>query len=61
LLTTGILHLTTSPYSSLVLMVLKKEDSWHMFPNFCDLNKITIKQKFPFPIIDDLLDKLIGS
>ena len=42
-------------------MVLKKEGSWHMFPDFHALNKLTIKDKFPIPIIDDLLDELSGA
>jgi hypothetical protein len=39
-------------------MVLKEEGSWIMCPNFCALNKLTIKDKFPIPVIDYLLDEL---
>ena len=42
-------------------MVLKKEGSWCMRTEFRALNKLTIKDKFPIPIIDDLLDELNGS
>jgi hypothetical protein len=51
----------TSPYSFPVVMVLKKEGTWHMCLDFHTLNKLTIKEKFPIPVIDDLLDELSGA
>jgi hypothetical protein len=57
----GVIHPNTSPYSSHVVMVLKKKGTWCMCPNFRALNILTIKDKFPILVIDDLLDELSGS
>jgi hypothetical protein len=57
----GIIHPSTIPYSSPIVMVLKKEGSWRMFSDFHALEKLTIKDKFPIPVIDDLLDELSGT
>ena len=61
LLNTGVIHPSTIPYSSPMVMAMKKEGSLRMCPDFCALNKLTIKEKFPIHVIDDLLDELSGA
>jgi hypothetical protein len=56
-----IIRTSQSSYSAPVVMVLKKNGSWCMPPDYRDINKITIKDNFLIPIIDELLDELHGS
>ncbi|MCO5558213.1 hypothetical protein L7F22_011792 [Adiantum nelumboides] len=52
---------SSSPFCSPVLLVHKKNGTYCMCVNYRALNKITIKNRFPMPRIEDLFDKLQGS
>jgi hypothetical protein len=61
MLAKGWIQPSTSPYSSLVLLVRKKTGDWRLCVDFRRLNALTTKNKYPLPIIEELLEELQGA
>ena len=61
LLDSGFIRLSTSPWGAPVLFSKKKDRTLRLFIDYQRLNKVTIKNRFPSPRIDDLFDQLRGA
>ncbi|KAK8934991.1 hypothetical protein KSP39_PZI014260 [Platanthera zijinensis] len=57
----GYVRPSSSPWSAPVLFVKKKDGSMRLCIDYRELNKLTEKNKYPIPRIDDLFDQLVGS
>nr|AAL79340.1 Putative 22 kDa kafirin cluster; Ty3-Gypsy type [Oryza sativa]AAM48279.1 Putative 22 kDa kafirin cluster; Ty3-Gypsy type [Oryza sativa Japonica Group]AAP53268.1 retrotransposon protein, putative, Ty3-gypsy subclass [Oryza sativa Japonica Group] len=57
----GFIHPSVSPWGAPVLFVKKKDGSLRLCTDYRELNKVTIKNKYPLPRIDDLFDQLQGA
>ncbi|GJU01373.1 putative reverse transcriptase domain-containing protein [Tanacetum coccineum] len=56
----GFIRPSSSPWGAPVLFVKKKDGSFWMFIDYQELNKLTVKNRYPLPRIDDLFDQLQG-
>nr|GFC04259.1 putative reverse transcriptase domain-containing protein [Tanacetum cinerariifolium] len=57
----GFIRPSSSPWGAPVLLVKKKDGSFRMCIDYRELNKLTVKNRYPLPRIDDLFDQLQGS
>ncbi|GKE96997.1 putative reverse transcriptase domain-containing protein [Tanacetum coccineum] len=57
----GFIRPSSSPWGAPILFVKKKDGSFQMCIDYYELNKLTVKNRYPLPRIDDLCDQLQGS
>nr|GFB91967.1 putative reverse transcriptase domain-containing protein [Tanacetum cinerariifolium] len=57
----GFIRPSSSPWGAPILFVKKKDGSFQMCIDYRELNKLTVKNRYPLPRIDDLFDQLQGS
>ncbi|WVZ77708.1 hypothetical protein U9M48_025546 [Paspalum notatum var. saurae] len=61
LLHKGLIQPSSSPFSSPMLLVKKKDGSWRPVVDYRYLNALTVCGKFPIPVFDETMDELAGS
>ena len=57
----GLIHPSVSPWGAPVIFVKKKDYSLRLWIDYRQLNKVTIKNMYPLPRIDDLFDQVKGA
>ena len=60
-LRSGQLQASTSPYGSMALVVLKKDGTPRVVIDYRAINEITIKNKYPLPLMDELFDRVVNA
>jgi hypothetical protein len=61
MLTSGIIQPSQSEFSSSVILVKNKYNTYQFCVDYRHLNALTVKTRFPVPIIDEFLDELHGA
>ena len=61
LLDKGFIRLSTSPWGAPILFTKKKEKTLRLCIDYRQMNRVTVKNRYPLPRIDDLFDKLRGA
>jgi hypothetical protein len=57
----GLIKPSKSPFASPVLLLRKKDGTWRFCMDYLHLNAVTVKHRYPMPVVDELLDELAGA